>query len=80
MDKNTKILILEIFGEWNERLQSGNSNIWNHALHGKPHRSGLPEVRLNPPEIGCLAALNAMASVNAGATSFATITTLSRPE
>lgn len=55
MDKNTKILIPEISGEWTERLRSGSTDIWNHALHGKPHRNGLPEVRLAPPEVGLYA-------------------------
>ena len=57
MDKNTKILIPEISGDWTERLRAGGTNIWNHALHGKPHRNGLPEVRLDPPETGLYAEL-----------------------
>ena len=57
MDKNTRILIPEISGDWTERLRSGGTNIWNHALHGKPHRNGLPEVRLDPPETGLYAEL-----------------------
>ena len=55
MDKNTKILIPEIPGEWTQRLRSGKTNIWNEARHGKPHTNGLPEVRLDPPEVGLYA-------------------------
>lgn len=55
MDKNTKILIPEIPGEWTQRLRSGKTNIWNEARHGKPHANGLPEVRLDPPEKGLFA-------------------------
>ncbi|WP_238344635.1 hypothetical protein [Pseudomonas sp. SWRI81] len=47
MDKNTKILIPEIPGEWTQLLRSGKTNIWNEARHGKPHTNGLPEVRLD---------------------------------
>ena len=57
MDKNTKILIPVIPGEWTQRLRSGNTNIWNEARHGKPHTNGLPEVRLDPPEVGLYAEL-----------------------
>jgi hypothetical protein len=42
MNKNTKILIPEISGQWKERTRSGNTNIWNQALHGRPHLKGLP--------------------------------------
>ena len=55
MDKNTKILIPEISGEWTERLRSGKTNIWNACSHDRPHRNGLPEVRLDPPEVGLYA-------------------------
>jgi hypothetical protein len=55
VDKNTKILIPEISGEWTERLRSGSTNIWNEARNGEPHRNGLPEVRLAPPEVGLYA-------------------------
>lgn len=55
MDKNTEILIPEIPGEWTQRLRSGKTNIWNEARHGKPHTNGLPEVRLDPPEVGLYA-------------------------
>ena len=55
MDKNTKILIPEISGDWTERLRSGGTNIWNESRDGQPHRNGLPEVRLNPPEVGLYA-------------------------
>lgn len=55
MDKNTKILIPEISGEWTERIRSGNTNIWNESRNGEPHRNGLPEVRLAPPEAGLFA-------------------------
>ncbi|VVQ38412.1 hypothetical protein PS943_05855 [Pseudomonas fluorescens] len=55
MDKNTKILIPEISGDWKERTRSGNTNIWNYASNGVPHRNGLPEVRLDPPEVGLYA-------------------------
>ncbi|MGN9498045.1 hypothetical protein [Pseudomonas syringae] len=55
MDKNTKILIPEIPGEWTQRLRSGKTNIWNEARHGRPHDNGSPEVRLDPPEEGLYA-------------------------
>ncbi|CAN7376589.1 hypothetical protein [Pseudomonas sp. GL-B-26] len=55
MDKNTKILIPEISGDWKERTRSGNTNIWNYASNGVPHRNGLPEVRVDPPEVGLYA-------------------------
>ena len=55
MDKNTKILIPEISGKWTERLRSGKTNIWNACSHDRPHRNGLPEVRLDPPEVGLYA-------------------------
>lgn len=55
MDKNTKILIPEIPGEWTQRLRSGKTNIWNEARYVKPHTNGLPEVRLDPPEVGLYA-------------------------
>ncbi|WP_397448187.1 hypothetical protein [Pseudomonas sp. NA-150] len=55
MDKNTKILIPEISGGWTERLRSGKTNIWNACSHDRPHRNGLPEVRLDPPEVGLYA-------------------------
>jgi len=55
MDKNTKILIPEISGEWTDRTRSGNTCIWNQALHGRPHSNGLPEVRLDAPEVGLYA-------------------------
>lgn len=55
MDKNTKILIPEIPGEWTQGLRSGETNIWNEARHGKPHANGLPKVRLDPPETGLCA-------------------------
>ncbi|MGH8387906.1 MAG: hypothetical protein ACRESJ_20870 [Pseudomonas sp.] len=55
MDKNTKILIPEISGNWRVRLRPGKTNIWNEARDGKPHRNGLPEVRLDPPETGLYA-------------------------
>lgn len=55
MDKNTKILIPEISGEWTDRLRSGKTNIWNACSHDRPHRNGLPEVRLDPPEVGLYA-------------------------
>jgi hypothetical protein len=57
VDKNTKILIPEISGDWKERTRSGNTCIWNYALHGKPHRNGLPKVRLDPPKVGLYAEL-----------------------
>ena len=55
MSKDTKILIPEIPGEWTERLRSGKTNIWNACSHDRPHRNGLPEVRLDPPEVGLYA-------------------------
>jgi len=55
MDKNTKILIPEIPGEWTQRLRSGKTNIWNACNHDRPHSNGLPEVRLDPPEAGLYA-------------------------
>lgn len=55
MDKNTKILIPEIPGDWTARIRSGHLNIWNEALHGRPHSNGLPEVRMEPPERGLYA-------------------------
>lgn len=55
MSKDTKILILEIPGEWMERTRSGRTQIWNRALHGRPHINGLPEVKLQAPEAGLYA-------------------------
>ncbi|MGO2449348.1 MAG: hypothetical protein ACTH8Q_01880, partial [Pseudomonas taetrolens] len=37
------------------RTRSGKTNIWNHAIHGRPHVNGLAEVRLEPPEAGLYA-------------------------
>ena len=55
MDKHTKILIAEIPGEWTDRTRSGHTNIWNGKDHDRPHRNGLPEVKLEPPEKGLYA-------------------------
>ena len=55
MDKNAKILIPEIPGEWTERTRSGHKCIWNDGWHGKPHRNGLPYVELEAPEKGLYA-------------------------
>jgi len=55
MDKNTKILIPEIPGEWTERSRNGHKNIWNNGWHGQPHKNGLPTVTLEPPEKGLYA-------------------------
>lgn len=55
MDKHTKVLIAEIPGEWTERTRSGHTNIWNRKDHDRPHRNGLPEVKLEPPEKGLYA-------------------------
>lgn len=53
---DTKILIPEIPGEWTERTRSGHTNIWNQMWPpGKPHRNGLPEIKLEPPELGLYA-------------------------
>lgn len=57
MDKNTKILIPEIPGEWTQRQRNGNLNVWNGADHHRFHRTttDLPEVSLRPPENGLYA-------------------------
>lgn len=57
MDKNTKILIPEIPGEWTERTRSGHKCIWNDGGHGRPHRNGHPYVELEAPEHGLYAEL-----------------------
>ncbi|WP_200795828.1 hypothetical protein [Halolactibacillus halophilus] len=49
--KDTKILIPQIPKEWNERLRSGHTNIWNEHSYN----SELPEVRLDPPMRGLYA-------------------------
>ncbi len=57
MDKNTKILIPEIPGEWTQRQRNGSLNVWNGADHHRFHRTttDLPEVSLRPPENGLYA-------------------------
>lgn len=55
MDKHTKILIPEIPGDWTDRMRSGDQNIWNFSSQGTPHRNGLPQVVISPPEIGLYA-------------------------
>ncbi|QOQ76450.1 hypothetical protein IMF22_05165 [Pseudomonas poae] len=57
MDKNTKILITEIPGEWTQRQRNGSLNVWNGEDHHRFHRTttDLPEVRLRPPENGLYA-------------------------
>ena len=55
MDKNTKILIPEIPGEWTQRTRSGHTNIWNDAWHNQRNPNPLPEVRREPPEKGLYA-------------------------
>jgi hypothetical protein len=47
MNKDTKILIPEIPGEWSSRMRNGHQNIWNE---GTPN-----EVSLMPPEKGLYA-------------------------
>ena len=57
MDKNTKILITEIPGEWTQRQRNGSLNVWNGADYHRFHRTttDLPEVSLRPPENGLYA-------------------------
>lgn len=57
MDKNTKILITEIPGEWAQRQRNGSLNVWNGEDHHRFHRTttDLPEVSLRPPENGLYA-------------------------
>ncbi|WP_130908328.1 hypothetical protein [Pseudomonas sp. Sample_16] len=57
MDKNTKILIPEIPGEWTQRQRNGSLNVWNGKDHHRFHRTStdLPEVSLLPPENGLYA-------------------------
>ncbi|WP_257605786.1 hypothetical protein [Pseudomonas amygdali] len=55
MNKDTKILMPEIPGEWTERTRSGQKCIWNDGWHGKPDRNGLPYVELTAPEKGLYA-------------------------
>ncbi|WP_300747230.1 hypothetical protein [Pseudomonas sp.] len=57
MDKNTKILIPEIPGEWTQRQRNGSLNVWNGTDHHRFHRTttDLPEVSLLPPENGLYA-------------------------
>lgn len=49
--KDTKIFIPEIPAEWTQRTRSGHTNVWNDSFH----RNGLPEVKLNPPQLGLYA-------------------------
>lgn len=44
--RDTKILIPEIPGEWTQRTRSGHTNVWNDPWH----KTGLPEVRMDPPQ------------------------------
>lgn len=57
MDKNTKILITDIPGEWTQRQRNGDLNVWNGVDHHRFHRTttDLPEVSLRPPENGLYA-------------------------
>ncbi|MFJ2541226.1 hypothetical protein [Pseudomonas sp. NPDC087614] len=57
MDKNTKILIPEIPGEWTQCQRNGSLNVWNGADHHRFHRTTTdqPEVSLRPPENGLYA-------------------------
>ena len=49
--RDAKIPIPQIPGEWIHRTRSGHTNIWNYT----PNKSGLPEVRLDPPQRGLFA-------------------------
>lgn len=49
--KDVKIFIPEIPKEWEQRIRSGHTNIWN----GSFNKNGLPEVRLEPPMHGLYA-------------------------
>lgn len=49
--KDTKIYIPEIPKEWTHRTRSGHTNIWNDSFH----KSGLPEVKIEPPTRGLYA-------------------------
>lgn len=49
--RDTKILIPEIPGEWTQRTRSGSTQIWNDPWH----KTGLPEVRMQPPQKGLFA-------------------------
>lgn len=49
--KEAKIFIPEIPKEWKNRTRSGHTNIWNDSFH----ESGLPEVKLDPPQKGLYA-------------------------
>jgi hypothetical protein len=57
MNKDTKIPIPEIPGEWTQRSRSGHTNTWNCREHHRFHRTStdLPEVVLQPPEKGLYA-------------------------
>lgn len=47
--KDTKIFIPEIPKEWEDRVRSGHTNIWNERS------KELPKVKLNPPMLGLYA-------------------------
>ena len=49
--RDTKILIPEIPGEWKQRTRSGSTQVWNDPWH----KTGLPEVRMEPPTKGLFA-------------------------
>ncbi|MGQ8875908.1 hypothetical protein ACUTR7_00240 [Delftia sp. NA_296.1] len=49
--RDTKILIPEIPGEWTQRTRSGSTQVWNDPWH----KTGLPEVRMEPPTKGLFA-------------------------
>lgn len=49
--KDTRIFIPEIPKEWNHRMRSGHTNIFNEKSYG----SGLEEIRLEPPMQGLYA-------------------------
>lgn len=49
--KDAKIFIPEIPKEWEQRMRSGHTNVWNDSFY----RNGLPEVKLDPPIRGLYA-------------------------
>jgi hypothetical protein len=49
--RDTMILIPEIPGEWTQRTRSGSTQVWNDPWH----KTGLPEVRMEPPTKGLFA-------------------------
>lgn len=49
--RDVKILIPDIPGEWTQRTRSGSTQVWNDPWH----KTGLPEVRMEPPQRGLFA-------------------------